>query len=226
MLIVSFLGVNMEILYEDKEIIVVIKPVGIVSQESSDKRDMINILKEHTGTDIYPVHRLDKGVGGVMAYANPRKSAAELSRQIQCGSFIKEYYAAVHGILGEKEGVFEDLLFKDSRKNKTFVVKRMRKGVKDAKLSYTVLCEGKLEEKDVTVVKVRLFTGRSHQIRVQFASRKHPLIGDGRYGGTYNNKNIELFSGRLTFTHPSSKKEMTFTAVPGDDLFMSSLLIG
>lgn len=204
----------MEILFEDKHIIVAVKPVGIVSEETEDGKGFVNLLKEFTKGEIYPVHRLDKGVGGVMVYAKNKHSAAELSKQVQNRVFEKEYLAAAIGSMEEKEGVMEDLLFKDSRKNKTFVVKRDRKGVKKAKLSYKVVSECVYGENTVSLVSVKLFTGRSHQIRVQFASRKHPLSGDRRYGSSDSEKDIALWSYKVGFVHPVSKEWLTFERKP------------
>ena len=212
-----FIGELMEILYEDKAIIVVVKPVGVLSEETSDGKGLVNLLKEHTKGDIFPVHRLDKGVGGVMVYAKTKQSAANLSKQVQDRSFEKEYLAAAYGIMEEKEGIMEDLLFKDSKKNKTFVVKRERKGVKKAKLSYKVVSQGVKDGKEVSLASVKLFTGRSHQIRVQFASRKHPLLGDRRYGSADGVKEIALWSRHAGFYHPVSKEWLSFEKCPGEE---------
>ncbi len=206
----------MKILYEDKDIIVIDKPVGILSQSdgkgSENCEDILNACMADKGEKgkVHLIHRLDRNVGGVMVFAKNKAAAASLSAQIQNKTFIKEYVALVHSAPEETQGVFEDLLFKDSRKNKTFVVNRMRKGVKDAKLSYKVLetCDSKYGQ--VSLVHIRLYTGRTHQIRVQFASRKMPLVGDGKYGGSDNGADIGLRSYRLTFIHPSEKKEVIF----------------
>ena len=208
--LIFIIGEVMEVLYEDKDIIVVVKPVGILSEETSDGKGLVNLLKEHTKGEIYPIHRLDKGVGGVMVYSKNKKSAASLSSQVQERTFEKEYIAKVYGKMEEKEGIMEDLLFKDARKNKTFVVKRERKGVKKAKLSYRVLSEGIFEDKVFSVVSVKLYTGRSHQIRVQFASRKHPLLGDRKYGASDSVKDIALFSRKIGFYHPETKEWLFF----------------
>lgn len=200
----------MEILFEDRHIIATVKPVGILSEEASDGKGLVNLLKEHTKGEIYPIHRLDKGVGGVMVYAKTKESAASLSKQVQDRSFEKEYVAVAYGIMEEKEGIMEDLLFKDKGKNKTFVVKRERKGVKKAKLSYRVVSEGEHEGKAVSLVSVKLYTGRSHQIRVQFASRKHPLLGDRRYGSADSVRDIALFSFKLGFYHPVTGEKLCF----------------
>lgn len=191
----------MEILHLDDNIIVIIKPVGLDSESEVPKA-----LCEEFGGEVFTLHRLDKNVGGVMVYARSKKTAAILSKVIQDGRMVKEYLAKVHGTPDES-GTFEDLLFKDSRKNKVFVVKRQRAGVKKAKLEYRRLTEG-----EESLVHVRLYTGRSHQIRVQFASRGYPLVGDHKYGSRSEVKAPMLFSHRITF--PYMGKEVTFTATP------------
>ena len=141
-----------------------------------------------------------------MVYARNKKSAAELSRAIQDGTMIKEYIACVHGVPDEK-GDLEDLLWKDSRKNKVFVVKRMRGGVKKARLEFV-----RLEKGEISRVRIRLHTGRSHQIRVQFASRGFPLVGDHKYGSRDEKTAPMLYSHKLTF--PYKNKTVTFESTP------------
>ena len=188
----------MEILYSDKDIAVCVKPVGLDAEQ-----EVPQVLKEQLGGDIFPLHRLDKNVGGVMVYARTKAAAASLSRAIQNGEMAKEYVAKVHGEPPE-EGVLTDLLFKDSRKNKVFVVKKARAGVKEAKLQYRRLEDG--------LVHVRLFTGRSHQIRVQFSSRGFPLVGDHKYGSRAEETAPMLFSCRITF--PYRGKIYRYSALP------------
>ncbi len=202
----------MKILYSDDYIVVCIKPVGILSQsDSNGGKSMITELSALYGCEIFPLHRLDKGVSGVMVYAKTKFAAAELSRDIAEHRFKKEYIAVVNG-LPDESGEMVDLLFKDSRKNKSFVVKSMRKGVKEARLSYWRITT----DENKGVVMVLLHTGRTHQIRVQFASRKMPLLGDKKYGGDTDYNNIALLSYRLTFNHPKTKEEMIFTADDGE----------
>lgn len=191
----------MEILFSDKDIAVCIKPIGVDSE-----KQLPELLAEALGGDFYTVHRLDKNVGGVMVYARSSRSAAELSSAIQNGKMIKEYLALVHGT-PEPCGVMEDLLFKDSSKNKVFVVKRERRGVKKAKLEYDVVRAG-----ETSLVHIRLHTGRSHQIRVQFASRGYPLLGDRKYGARDEYTSPMLFSSRITFPHKDNV--LTFEAKP------------
>ena len=196
----------MEILHRDKDIIVCIKERGLLSQYDEKKPDMITALKEICGCEVYPVHRLDKEVGGVMVYALTQKSAASLSTQVADRSFDKQYIALVHGVPAETEGTMEDLLYFDKGKNKSFTVKKERRGVKKALLEYTVI-----EKTDgYSRVRVKLHTGRTHQIRVQFASRKMPLAGDRRYGAKDEADFIHLWSEKISFAHPVSKEKMTF----------------
>lgn len=191
----------MEILHSDENIIVIIKPVGLDSEH-----DVPAVLQSEVGGEVFTLHRLDKNVGGVMVYARNKKTAAVLSKAIQDGRMVKEYLAKVHGT-PEESGVLEDLLFKDSKKNKVFVVKRQRAGVKKAKLEYKRLSEG-----EESLVHIRLYTGRSHQIRVQFASRGFPLVGDHKYGSKSSEKEPKLFSHRITF--PYKGKDVSFEATP------------
>lgn len=180
----------MEILYLDREIVVCVKPVGMDSE-----KDMPAALSQQLGGELFPVHRLDLNVGGVMVYARTKAAAAALSRAIQDGTMVKEYVAMVHGTPPEN-GDWEDLLWKDSSKNKVFIVKRERKGVKKARLEFRTLQAG-----ETSLVRVKLHTGRSHQIRVQFASRGFPLVGDHKYGARDDSPVPYLFSCRLTFPH-------------------------
>ena len=188
----------MEILYSDRDLAVCIKPVGLDSE-----MEVPLALKESLGGEIFPLHRLDKNVGGVMVYARSKSAAAALSKTIQNGEMVKEYVAMVHGEPPE-EGVLTDLLFKDSRKNKVFVVKKARAGVKEAKLQYRHLGDG--------LVHVRLFTGRSHQIRVLFSSRGFPLVGDHKYGSRAAQTAPMLFSCRISF--PFKGKIYRYAALP------------
>ena len=196
----------MELLYTDDDLVVCIKPVGLDSE-----KQLPEALCQLLGGKIFPVHRLDLNVGGVMVFARTKPAAAALSRLIQDGSFIKEYTALVHGTPPE-HGDWEDLLFKDSRKNKVFVVKRQRTGVKQARLEFT-----RLTQDDPALVRIRLHTGRSHQIRVQFASRGFPLVGDHKYGARDGHTAPMLFSCCIRF--PWRGKELSFSQDPPWKLF-------
>ena len=191
----------MEVLFSDAQIVVCIKPVGMDSEQ-----DVPAALQEQLGGEIFTLHRLDKNVGGVMIYSRTKASAAKFSKLIQDDLLVKEYVALVHGTPPE-QGELTDLLWKDSSKNKVFVVKRERKGVKKAKLSYHLLRAG-----SQSLVRVRLYTGRSHQIRVQFASRGFPLVGDHKYGSRDEANAPMLYSCCLTF--PYGGKEQKFEAFP------------
>lgn len=178
-----------QILYQDTDIVVLVKPVGMSSESDVPKQ-----LKTQLNSEIYTLHRLDVPVGGVMVYAKNKQAAAKYSQMIAQGDdFEKTYLAVCEGAFEQKSGVMEDILFKDSRKNKSFVVKRERKGTKKAILHYEVKDEKQYNDKVLSLVQITLKTGRSHQIRVQFASRKHPLLGDGKYGSKVN-CDIALFS--------------------------------
>lgn len=205
----------MRIIFEDNDIIVAVKPSGILSQQdNTGKESMISLLSEHTGSEVFPIHRLDRDVAGIMVFAKTKQSAAVLSKMVAEHSLIKEYIALIHGTPSQMHGEMRDLLFKDSTRNKSFVVKKPRKGVKEAILEYSVIsaCD------DYSTVLIKLHTGRTHQIRVQFASRKMPLVGDRKYGAQDEFKNIGLWSYRLTFNHPKSTEKLTFSIMPDNFL--------
>jgi len=200
-------SMEIQIYYFDKEIAVCRKPVGVDSEAAGMPALLARQLRT---TEVYCVHRLDRAVGGLMVYALRRESAAFLSREIQAGRFRKEYLAVVHGRLDAEHGELRDLLFHDRAKNKSFVVRRKRAGVKEAVLDYRVLSEAE----GFSLLAVRLQTGRTHQIRVQFASRAHPLAGDVKYGSPLRGADIALFSHALGFRHPVSGEALAFTAPP------------
>ena len=191
----------MQLLYSDDQIVVCVKPVGLDSEHQLPAA-LQNIL----GGEIFPLHRLDMNVGGVMVYARTKSAAAKLSRAIQEGTMIKEYVACVHGD-PPPSGDWEDLLWKDSRKNKVFVVNRMRGGVKKARLEFQ-----RLTLQSPALVRIRLHTGRSHQIRVQFASRGYPLVGDHKYGARDDRSAPMLFSCKLTFPYKNNTR--SFESLP------------
>lgn len=201
-----------EILFENSDFVVCVKPIGVASQ-NDNTQDMVKLLSQQIGSDIFPVHRLDTAVGGTMVFAKNSKTAAYLSKQIQNGTFKKRYLAVVSGKPVTDSGVLEDLLFKDSRKNKSYVVKRERKGVKKAKLEYELISYND----GMSLISVFLHTGRSHQIRVQFASRKMPLIGDGKYGSKDNRCNVALWSSEIAFEYNSDS--FAFLSKPDDRQF-------
>lgn len=204
---------EIQVLYEDGELIVCVKPAGILSQ-ADQSESMVSLLAERCDCAIYPLHRLDREVSGVMVYAKTKGAAAFLSREIAERRMIKEYLACVHGCPAEASGEMCDLLFKDSQRNKSFVVDRLRKGVKDAKLEYRVLATQTAAGEVRSLVRIRLHTGRTHQIRVQFAFRKMPLVGDRKYGAKDGSEDLCLWSHKLSFTHPKTKKTVSFCYEP------------
>ena len=191
----------MQILYSDRSLVACIKPVGLDSETEAPA-----VLKDILGGALFPIHRLDKNVGGVMVFARTKAAAAALSKAVQEGLVVKEYVALVHGTPPE-HGDWEDYLFKDSRKNKVFAVKKERKGVKYARLEFDRLIAGAQ-----SLVHIRLHTGRSHQIRVQFSSRGFPLVGDHKYGSRDAATAPMLFSCRISL--PWHGETRIFEALP------------
>ena len=186
----------MKILYQDRALVLCEKPAGLLSEEGG----MPELLREALGTqEIYCVHRLDRETGGLMVYAKTKQAAAVLSRTIAEGGLQKEYLAVAEGETPES-GTLRDLLYRDAAKNKSYVVKRMRRGVREAELRYERLAF----RGGMSLLRVRLKTGRSHQIRVQFASRGFPLVGDNKYGSTVRDAGLALWSTRLSLPHPGS----------------------
>ena len=207
---------NLNILYEDNHIIVVVKPINVLSQEDSTKDlDMLSLIKSylkekyHKPGNVYLglVHRLDRVVGGVMVFAKTSKAASRLSESIRNNELEKIYLAVVHGKVKESDTYVDYLKKKDDFST---VIASKDDG-KYANLSYELIDYNK--DNDLSLVKVSLKTGRHHQIRVQFASRNYPLVGDNRYG-IDKEKNIGLFAYQLSFIHPVKKERMTFTSIP------------
>ena len=200
----------MKIYYEDEYIIVCEKDAGLLS-EGEGKDCLPFFLAEEIAlrgeqSDIFTVHRLDRETSGIMVYAKKKESAAALSRAIIDGRFEKEYIAEIHGRPEQDRGRFDDLLFYDRTKNRSFTVKRMRKGVKDASLEYEVISS----ENGISRVRIKLLTGRTHQIRVQFASRKMPLVGDRKYGSPNTERSLALRACMLSFPHPKTNEIQRF----------------
>jgi 23S rRNA pseudouridine1911/1915/1917 synthase len=206
----------MTVYYEDNDIIVCEKPYGVSSQES-DGENMVNLLKSYTGCEIFCVHRLDIQTTGIMVYAKNKESAGVISTQIANGQLKKRYMCVCHGICNEN-GEMNDLLFHDRVKNKTFAVSTKRKGAKEAGLAYKRLATAKIREKDVSLVEVLLYTGRTHQIRAQFSSRGYVLYGDGKYGAKDNSK-IALHSHKIEFFHPKTKEKLSFISNPNGEIW-------
>ena len=198
---------------------IVKKQSGVLSENTSGNiPGMVDLLKEKLSCDVFPVHRLDREASGVMVYATDKKGAARLSEEISQGKFKKEYLVIVHGVPEKEKGTMEDLLFKDSKKNKSYVVDRERKGVKKASLEYTLLGTKEVDGNKFSLVSVKLHTGRTHQIRVQFSSRNMPVVGDSRYG---SDKKTEmcLFSHSIGFENPYTKEQMTFECQPDGEFW-------
>lgn len=206
----------MTVLFEDAQLIVLDKPAGVSSEETQDGNSVPALLRGYWKKEeayVGVVHRLDTGVSGVMVYAKTPYAAAELSRQVQDRTFEKEYRCVCAGTPEPAQGEMRDFLFKDSRKGKVFPVKGARKGAKEAILDYEVLTTGSLPDEErtqISLCRVILHTGRTHQVRVQFASRRHPLLGDGKYGSRVKGS-IHLQSARIAFAHPKTKKRMEFS---------------
>ncbi len=200
----------MDILYYDNSVVVVVKPVGVLSEDAPTE-SVPSLLAERFGK-VFAVHRLDRAVGGVMVYARTPRAAATLSRAVAEHKLTKCYEAVLGGVPEKNEGELRDILFKDVRAGKAFVVNTLRRGAKEAVLSYRTEATVKEGENTFTRVAVTLGTGRFHQIRVQFASRGLPLVGDGKYGSRVKAPSPALFAASLTFPHPDDGRDMTFCA--------------
>ena len=202
------------VLYKDEHVIVAKKPAGLLS-EGEGKDCLPTLLREAAKLDaIYPVHRLDRDTEGIIVYALTQKAAAALSRDIADGKWEKVYIALLWGSPKAESGRLCDLLYYDRKKSKSFVVKGERKGVKQAILDYSVI--GRPDESR-TAVRIELKTGRTHQIRVQFASRGLSLCGDRRYGAPKESGDtLALCSAELRFLHPITKEKLEFRITPSN----------
>lgn len=197
------------IIYQDKDIVVAIKPGRVLSTD--EPGGMPELVRQALGTeDVRTVHRLDRVVSGLMVLARSAEAASELSRQIRENQFEKEYMAVVHGAPEQDAGRLQDLLFRDKARKMTMVANEPGKGVLPASLRYRVLNKNN----GMSRVRIALETGRTHQIRVQFASRNLPLVGERKYSTLADDCEIALWSYRLAFTHPTTGKPMEFTLEP------------
>ena len=197
------------IIDSNKDYVIAVKPYGVMSEWDEGRANMPDELSKTLGISreqIYTVHRLDTTTEGLMAYALSKKAAAELSACIAEGRFHKTYIALVTAAEDlPSEGEMTDMLFFDRRQGKSFVVSGDKKGAKEARLKYELLEPIKWRENIVTPARIELFTGRTHQIRAQFAARRSPLIGDGKYGSRVNYKRPSLFSCALSFEWKEEK---------------------
>ncbi|MBC5998234.1 RluA family pseudouridine synthase [Romboutsia ilealis] len=210
-----------KVIYEDNHLLVVEKPVNILSQgDDTNDKDMVNLLKNYVkekynkpgNVFIGLIHRLDRPVGGVMVFAKTSKAASRLSEQVRNKSFKKTYRAVIHGTMNKKEDTLKDYLYKNKKTNMVSVVNKNHKEAKNAELDYETL----QSKNNFSLVQIDLKTGRPHQIRVQFASRNHPLFGDQRYGQDVNKvgQQIALWSYKIEITHPTTKEKMEFICEP------------
>ena len=201
----------LKIVYEDAALLVAEKAPGLASEGGGD-----TVLKaaERLGRPSLLVHRLDRETGGLMLLSRTPRAAAALSGLIAAGEVEKEYLAVVDGCPFPADGQWTDLLFRDQKRNKSYVVDRPRKGVREARLRYRLLAAAEAEGLPCSLVRVGLDTGRSHQIRVQFASRGMPLWGDRRYGSSRRAEAFALWSFHLSFRHPESGERLSFFSVP------------
>ena len=201
----------MELIYCDDQIIVCVKPAGALSTD--EPGGVPELARQELGdpnAEVRTVHRLDRVVAGLMVLARNADAAAELSRQIRDHEFKKEYQAVLHGCPTEAEGTLIDLLLRDKRECKTYVVTESAKGVQEAILDYRMLASNE----DLSKVAIRLRTGRTHQIRCQFSSRGWPLVGDRKYSLNQDGCDIALWSHRVAFRHPVTKQQMDFRLDP------------
>lgn len=193
-----FLPLSLRILYQDESLVVCEKPVGVLSESPG----LPDLLSAQEGFAVLPVHRLDQTTGGACVLARSPQACAALQQLFQQDLVLKEYLAVVSGVPETPAGSFTDLLYHDPRSNKTFVVDKQRKGVKEASCEWSLLETAEQPEGVLSLVLVRLHSGRTHQIRVQFASRKLPLAGDRRYGSRIKASVPALWAARLCFPHP------------------------
>ena len=203
----------MEIVYLDNEILVCVKPARVLSTD--EPGGVPELARQELGdpkADVRTVHRLDRVVSGLMVLARNAAAASELSRQIREDLFRKEYLAVVHGVPEAAEGTLTDLLLRDKARKMTMVAREPGKGVQEAILSYQVMAS----QEDMSRVRIRLKTGRTHQIRVQFASRGMPLVGERKYSTLEDECEIALWSYKIGFFHPKTGQWMEFSKEPPD----------
>ena len=201
----------MELIYQDDDVLVCVKPAGALStDEPGGVPELARQALADPKADVRTVHRLDAVVSGLMVLARNASAASELSRQIREQTFGKEYLAIVHGRPEEAAGTYVDLLLRDKRERKTYVVTEGAKGVQEAILDYQIIGSNG----ELTRVAIQLRTGRTHQIRCQFSSRQMPLVGDRKYSLNEDGCNIALWSHKISFDHPKTGKRMEFQLPP------------
>ena len=201
----------MELIYADEAVVVCVKPAGVLStDEPGGVPELVRQALGRPDAEVRTVHRLDRVVSGLMVLARSGQSASALSKQIREHEFEKEYLAVLHGIPEAAEGTLRDLLFRDKRERKTYVVTEEAKGVQEAVLDYRTLCASA----GLSRVAIRLRTGRTHQIRAQFSSRGLPLVGDRKYSLNEDGCDIALWSYRVAFRHPVTGERLCFTLEP------------
>ena len=209
----------MDIIYQDKDIVVCVKPPRVLStDEPGGVPELVRQALGDPNANVRTVHRLDRTVSGLMVLARRSKAASELSRQIREGIFQKEYLAVVHGRPEPGDGTLRDLLLRNKAERKTYVVAEQGKDVQEAILHYQTLNTAE----DLSRVRIQLETGRTHQIRAQFSSRGMPLVGDRKYGKAEDDCEIALWSYRLAFLHPYRQELMEFILEPPKDYPWSS----
>lgn len=198
----------LEFLYVDDKVCVCVKPAGVLSTDEPE--GLPALVREALGGKAYTVHRLDRAVGGVMVLARTRHAAADLSAQVSGREMEKEYLAVVRGTTPAAEGRLTDLLARDAAARRTYIAAAPGPEAREAALDYV-----RLEEREgLTLVRVKLLTGRTHQIRAQFSGRGLPLAGDVKYGAPPASYGVALWSHRIGFTHPKTGEAMEFTAPP------------
>ena len=200
------------LIYCDDSLLICEKPIRVPSESPG----LPDLIREQEGYPVFPVHRLDQTTGGVCVLARSSSVCTEMQRLFQLDQVIKEYLAVVSGTPDTDSGLFYDLLYHDQRTNKTFVVDKMRKGVKDASCEWSVLETVDSPDGRISLVRIRLHSGRTHQIRIQFASRKMPLVGDRRYGSRIRASVPALWSARICFPHPLSDQTIDVSSRPPD----------
>lgn len=223
-----------KILYEDQDVIVPVKPAGLEAQSThSFEPDMVSEIRKHiarlsTQSSTNPIapyvgviHRLDKPVGGVMVYAKNQKAASALSKQVQNGKLKKTYCAVICGKPVDNVGEYVDFLRKEEGSNYSQIVDKSVDGSKKAELSYEILGTKVVDGQELSLAKIHLVTGRHHQIRVQFAGHGFPLLGDAKYGKSRRRQPLALWAMELTFVHPVTGEELSFSAQPEGSAFQS-----